>query len=112
MWYFPVQYCYYSVTTLLSVLLLRTIGFSRCQRSYHVLSFSKVLQQTHCDSVETVVRKRRLLVAGAGAKEHNGQLPRRVMFGRGGTEARQAREDLAGLRIGRPQGFPSHQRLY
>ena len=30
----------------------------------------------------------------------------------GETEARQAKEDLAGLSIGRPQGFPSHQRLY
>ena len=34
-----------------------------------------------CDSVETAVRKRRLLFAGAVAKTHNGRLPRRVMFG-------------------------------
>ena len=63
-------------------LLLRTIGFSRCQHSEHVLSYSKALKQTYCDSVETVVRQRRLLFAGAVAKKHNGRLPRRVMFGK------------------------------
>ena len=47
-----------------------------------MLSYAKALKQTHCDSVETVVRKRRLLLfAGAVAKKHNGRLPRRVMFG-------------------------------
>ena len=43
---------------------------------------NRSIKQTHCDSVETVVRKkRRLLFAGAVAKKHNGRLPRRVMFG-------------------------------
>ena len=50
-------------------------------RSDHVLSYSKALKQAHYDSIETVVRKRRLLFAGAVAKKHNGRLPRRVMFG-------------------------------
>ena len=43
--------------------------------------YPNVFCTTHCDSVETVVRKRRLLFAGAVAKKHNGRLPRRVMFG-------------------------------
>ena len=97
---------YAKLRTVHHQLLLRTIDFSRRQRSDHdVVSYSKALKQTHCDSVETVVRKRRLLFAGAVAKKHNGRLPRRVMFGAlsggGETEARQAREDFAGLRIGR-----------
>ena len=72
---------YAKLRTVHHQLLLRTIGFSRRQRSDHVLSYSKALKQTQCDSVETVVRKRRLLFAGAVAKKHNGRLPRRVMFG-------------------------------
>ena len=70
--------------------------YSRRQRSDHVLSYSKALKQSQCDSVETVVRKRRLFFAGAVAKKHNGRLPCRVMFGAlsggGETEARQVKK--------------------
>ena len=72
---------YAKLRTVHHQLLLGTIGFSRRQRSDHVLSYSKALKQTHCGNVETVVRKRRLLFAGAVAKEHNGRLPSRVVFG-------------------------------
>ena len=72
---------YAKLRTVYHQLLLRTISFSRRQRSGHVLSYATALKQTQCDSVETVVRKRRLLFAGAVAKKHNGRLPRRVMFG-------------------------------
>ena len=72
---------YAKLRTVHHQLLLRTIGFSRRQRSDRVLSYSKALKQTHCESVETVVRKRTLLFAGAAAKKHKGRLPRRVMFG-------------------------------
>ena len=74
-------------------LLLRITGFSRRQLLDHdVLSYSKALKQTQYESVETVVRKKRLLFAGAVAKEHNGRLPRRVMFGAlsGGRNRSQA----------------------
>ena len=56
---------------------------------------AKALKQTHCDSVETVVSKRRLLFAGAVAKNHNGRLPRRVMFGAlsGGGEPKPGRQE-------------------
>ena len=76
-------------------LLLRTIGFSRRQRFKHVLSYSKALKQTHCDSVKTVVRRRRLLFAGAVATKHNGRLPHRVMFGvvSGGEKPKPGRPD-------------------
>ena len=72
---------YAKLRTVHHQLLLRTIGFSRRQRSDHVLSYSKALKKTQCESVETTVRKRRLLFAGAVAIKHDGRLPRRVMFG-------------------------------
>ena len=48
--------------------LLRTIGFSRRQRSDHVLSYPKALKKTQCESVETIVRNWRLLFAGTVAR--------------------------------------------
>ena len=71
---------YAKLRTVHHQLLLRTIGFSRRQRTDHVcmykyvLSYSKALKQTQCESVETVVRKRRLLFAGAVARKNNGRL--------------------------------------
>ena len=79
-----------------------------------MLSYSKALKQTHCDSVETVVRKRRLLFAGAVAKKHNnGRLPRRVMFGAlsGGEKPKPGRPEKMWLDCV-SDDFSSHPRLY
>ena len=76
-------------------LLRRTIGFTRRQRSDHVMSYSKALKQTQCESVETAVRERRLFFAGVVAKNHNGRLPPRVMLGTlsGGEKPKSGRPE-------------------
>ena len=62
-------------------LLLRIIGFERRQRTDHLMSYAKALKKTQCESVETTIRKRRLLFAGAVARKHGGRLPKRVLSG-------------------------------
>ena len=61
--------------------LLRIIGFQRRQRAYHLMSYAKVLKKSQCASVETTIRKRRLLFAGAVQRTNNERLTHRVMFG-------------------------------
>ena len=45
------------------------------------MSYAKALKKAQCESVETTIRKRRLLFAGAVQRTRNGRLTRRVMFG-------------------------------
>ena len=45
--------------------LLRIIGFQRRQRTDHLMSYAKTLIKAQCESVETAIRKRRLLFGGA-----------------------------------------------
>ena len=45
------------------------------------MSFAKALKKAQCESVETTIRKRRLLFAGAVQRMHNERLTRRMMFG-------------------------------
>ena len=59
---------------------LRIIGFQRRQRTDH-MSYAKALKKAQSESVETTIRKRRLLFAGAVQRTHNERLTRRVMFG-------------------------------
>lgn len=54
------------------------LAFSRHRRPDHVLSYSEGRNKTQCESVETAIRKRGLLLAGAVGRHHNGS---RVMFG-------------------------------
>ena len=62
--------------------LLRIIGFQHRQRTDHlIMSYAKVLKKAHCESVETTIRKRRLLFARAVQRTNNERLTRRVMFG-------------------------------
>ena len=61
--------------------LLRIIGFQRRQRTDHLISYAKALKKAQCESVETTVRKRRLLFAGGVQRTSNERLTRRVMFG-------------------------------
>ena len=61
--------------------LLRNIGFQRRQFTDHLMSYAKALKKAQCESVETTIRKRRLLFSGAAQRMHNERLTRRVMFG-------------------------------
>ena len=45
------------------------------------MSYAKALKKAQCESVETTIRNRRLLFAGAVQRTHNERLTRRVMFG-------------------------------
>ena len=62
-------------------LLLRIIGFQRQQRTDHLMSYAKGRKKAQCESVETTIRKRRLLFAGAVQRTTNERLTHRVMFG-------------------------------
>ena len=62
-------------------LLLRIIGSQRRQRTDHRMSYAKALKKAQCASVETTIRKRRLLFAGAVQRTTNERLTHRVMFG-------------------------------
>ena len=44
--------------------LLRIIGFQRRQRTDHLMFYAKALNKARCESVETTIRKRRLLFVG------------------------------------------------
>ena len=61
--------------------LLRIIGFQRRQRTDHLMSNAKARKKAQCESVETTIRKRRLLFTGAVQRTQNDGLTRRVMFG-------------------------------
>ena len=62
-------------------LLLRVIGYQRKQGTYRQLSYAQALKRVGCQSVEATVRQRRLLFAGAVARQPDGRLPKRLMFG-------------------------------
>ena len=62
-------------------LLLRVIGYRRERGIYQQLSYAQVLKKTGCQSVEATIRQRRLLFAGAMARQPAGRLPKRLMDG-------------------------------
>ena len=62
-------------------LLLRVIGYRRKRGTYGQLSYAQALKRVGCQSVEATVRQRRLLFAGAVARQPDGRLPKRLMFG-------------------------------
>ena len=55
-------------------LLLRCVGFRKSQRSDHPLSCAANLAMTGCESVETTIRRRRLLFAGLAANNSTASL--------------------------------------
>ena len=62
--------------------LLRVIGFERRVCADHAtLSYAKALKMTRCKSIETTIRKRRLVFLGAEARPSKVRLPSQVMFG-------------------------------
>ena len=81
-------------------LLRRVIGYKRVHGSFRQLSYAETLKKTKCQSVEATIRKRRLLFAGAIARQPEGRLPKRLMFGKisGGEDARAGRPEQDWLR--------------
>ena len=75
--------------------LLRIIGAQRKRPDHRMTSYNRALEITRCESIETTLRTRRLLWAGALLRMSGGRLPKRIVFenlegavrrGRGGKE--------------------------
>ena len=62
-------------------MLLRCLGWRKRRREDHILSYANALLRADTESVETTVRRRRMLFAGFAARMGEERLPRRVMFG-------------------------------
>ena len=76
-------------------LLLRVIGYRRERGTYRQLSYAQALKKTGCQSVEVTIRQRRLLCAGAMARQSAGRLPKRLMDGKlvGGEDPGKGRPE-------------------
>ena len=76
-------------------LLLRVIGYRRERGTYRQLSYAQALKKTGCQSVEATIRQRRLLFAGAMARQPAGRLPKRLMDGKlvGGKDPGKVRPE-------------------
>ena len=61
-------------------LLLRVIGYRRVQGTCRNMSYAKSLKKTGSQSVEATIRQRRLLFAGALARQGDKRLPKRLLF--------------------------------
>ena len=61
-------------------LLLRVIGYHRIHGTYRNMSYAKALKKTGSQSVEATFRQRRLLFAGALARQGDKRLPKRLLF--------------------------------
>ena len=70
-------------------LLLRVIGYHRVHGTYRKMSFAKALKKTGSQSVEATICQRRLLFAGALARQGDKRLPKRLLF----TERLEGGED-------------------
>ena len=62
-------------------MLLRCLGWRKRKRDDHTLSYADALAKTAPESIEAIVRKRRILFAGLVARMGEKRLPQRVMFG-------------------------------
>ena len=62
-------------------MLLRCLGWRKRKREDHMLSYANALLSAYCESVETAVRRRRILFAGFVARMGEERLPRSVFFG-------------------------------
>ena len=60
---------------------LRCLGWRKRKRDDHTLSYANALAKTASESIEAIVRKRRILFAGFVARMREDRLPQRVMFG-------------------------------
>ena len=62
-------------------MLLRCLGWRKRKRDDHTLSYADALAQTDSESVEAIVRQRRISFAVFVARMGEERLPQRVMFG-------------------------------
>ena len=62
-------------------MLLRCLGWRKRKREDHILSYASALLRTDSESIETTVRRRRILFAGFVTRMGEERLPKRVMFG-------------------------------
>ena len=62
-------------------MLLRCLGWRNRKRDDHTLSYADALAKTASESIEAIVRKRRILILGFVARMGEERLPQRVMFG-------------------------------
>lgn len=62
--------------------LLRCIGKYKEKRTDHVIAYEDCLERTGCESVETTIRRRRLLFAGRAERMDAARLPKLMMMGR------------------------------
>ena len=96
--------------------LLRIIGCQRRQRTDHLMSYTKALEKAQYESVETAIRKRRLLFAEAVQRTHNERLTRRVIFWDDGwrreSGTRPISKELGPMSSRRPQGVSSYRGIH
>ena len=62
-------------------MLLRCLGWRKRKRDDHTLSYADALAKTTSESIEAIVRKRRILFGGFVARIGEERLPQRVMIG-------------------------------
>ena len=62
-------------------MLLRWLGWRKRKRDGRTLSYADALAKTASESIEAVVRKRRILIEGFIARMGEERLSQRVMFG-------------------------------
>ena len=94
--------------------LLRVIDFQRQQRNDRLMSYAKVIEKAQCESVETSIRKRRLLFAGPySGQPMNGWPVERCFWtmadGENPGPGRAGPKELGPMSSRRPKGFSSHQ---
>ena len=61
--------------------LLSIIGAQRKRPDHRMTSYNRALEITRCESIETTLRSRRLLRAGALIRMSGGRRPKRIIFG-------------------------------
>ena len=59
----------------------RCLGWRKRKRDDHTLSYADARAKTASESIEAMVRKRRVLFAGFVARMGEERLPQKVMFG-------------------------------
>ncbi|CAB1114901.1 unnamed protein product [Ectocarpus sp. CCAP 1310/34] len=90
----PLSGHYQTLRSIHHRLLLRVIGDERKKDTYRQLSYAQTLKRIGCQSAEATIRQRRLLFAGALARQPDGRLPKRLMLG----ELAGGRSDVGGDR--------------
>ena len=77
----PLKGHYAKLRTTHHRMLLQILGVRCKSPNKRILSYKDTLQRTECESIETTVRTRRLLWAGALLRIGDNRLPKRVMSG-------------------------------